>query len=95
MLDGVLCDENTAMLIETRFQLAKQADDCFLLVGERQQETAAEPRIGTQLSFRGRDMELASLDVSHRHPLKVRKQVSSAGDCTTRESANHDSSGSL
>lgn len=64
VLDGVLCDENTAMLIETRFQLAKQADDCFLLVGERQQETAAEPRIGTQLSFRGRDMELASLDVS-------------------------------
>ncbi len=62
--DGVLCDENTAMLIETRFQLAKQSDDSFLLVGERSQEAAPEVRIGTQLSFRGREMELASLDVS-------------------------------
>lgn len=63
-VQGVLCDESTALLIEARFAISRSGEQVFLLTGERQHEAGPSLLVGRQLSFRGRDMELASLEVA-------------------------------
>ncbi|MFO0578603.1 MAG: protein kinase [Polyangia bacterium] len=61
---GILCDEVTAGLLETNFDLSPLSTGVFVLRGERSADDAAPLLLGKALPFLGRDVELAALEAT-------------------------------